>query len=419
MKDTVSALKDFDNVLKLDPYNALTYYNRAIIYVQQQKYSEALADYNSAAQLNPKNIVIYYNRGILKQQLKDFKGSIQDFSKAIELFPEFVVAYLSRAVSKDKVGDRAGAMADYGKAEDIKFSIEQDEDSTMFSRYNSTNYLAKIIEFEADFYKADAKDGRIQNKPIEITLEENYSISYLYDQLIKEEIQKRAKVNEEISMFNNYSKDIKFTLSNLNLELTAEEMSPYFAIFDSSSEYLATDNYVQYLLMGILNATIRNYNSALDSYNKAIVIDPNNSWAYTNRANVRLKIAELANNEEDYIKTVTIGKNVAPYKDQNSAEIPDMSSIIDDITKAISLSPRSAYLYYNKANILVKIGDYENAIKNYNKAISLDSNFGEAHFNRGLINIYLNKSEIGCNDMSRAGELGITKAYSVIKRYCK
>ena len=45
--------------------------------------------------------------------------------------------------------------------------------------------------------------------------------------------------------------------------------------------------------------------------------------------------------------------------------------------------------------------------------------FGDAFFNRGLVLIYLKDKEKGCIDLSKAGELGIDDAYSVINKYCK
>ena len=44
---------------------------------------------------------------------------------------------------------------------------------------------------------------------------------------------------------------------------------------------------------------------------------------------------------------------------------------------------------------------------------------GDAYFNRGLVLIYLKDKEKGCIDLSRAGELGIQDAYSVINKYCE
>ena len=44
---------------------------------------------------------------------------------------------------------------------------------------------------------------------------------------------------------------------------------------------------------------------------------------------------------------------------------------------------------------------------------------GDAYYNRGLVLIYLKDKEKGCIDLSRAGELGVSEAYSVINKYCE
>ena len=51
-------------------------------------------------------------------------------------------------------------------------------------------------------------------------------------------------------------------------------------------------------------------------------------------------------------------------------------------------------------------------------AIKLYPGMGDAYFNRGLVLIYLKDKEKGCIDLSRAGELGVADAYSVISKYC-
>ena len=62
--------------------------------------------------------------------------------------------------------------------------------------------------------------------------------------------------------------------------------------------------------------------------------------------------------------------------------------------------------------------DLPEAILQYTKAIQLYPYLPEAYYNRGLVLIYLKDSEKGCLDMSKAGELGIDDAYSVISKYC-
>jgi tetratricopeptide (TPR) repeat protein len=83
------------------------------------------------------------------------------------------------------------------------------------------------------------------------------------------------------------------------------------------------------------------------------------------------------------------------------------------------LSPRNAYLYYNRGNAYASRKEYSQAIADYNKAISLDARLAEAYYNRGLALIDSGKSAEGVSDLSKAGELGLYTAYSLIKKYRK
>ncbi|NJP19470.1 MAG: tetratricopeptide repeat protein, partial [Hydrococcus sp. CRU_1_1] len=79
-------LADYNQALKLNPNDATAYYNRGLLYANQQKWELALADYNQALQLNPNYANAYYNRGIVRYQMGDRQGSIQDLQKSAELF---------------------------------------------------------------------------------------------------------------------------------------------------------------------------------------------------------------------------------------------------------------------------------------------------------------------------------------------
>jgi hypothetical protein len=41
----------------------------------------------------------------------------------------------------------------------------------------------------------------------------------------------------------------------------------------------------------------------------------------------------------------------------------------------------------------------------------------EAYYNRGLCHIFAGEKEKGIRDLSKAGEMGLYTAYSIIKRY--
>jgi tetratricopeptide (TPR) repeat protein len=60
--------------------------------------------------------------------------------------------------------------------------------------------------------------------------------------------------------------------------------------------------------------------------------------------------------------------------------------------------------------------DYRAAISDYNEAIKRNPDFAEAWFNRGLTRLYLGDTSQGIEDLSKAGELGMINAYSIIKK---
>ncbi len=90
--------------------------------------------------------------------------------------------------------------------------------------------------------------------------------------------------------------------------------------------------------------------------------------------------------------------------------------IVEDLNRAIELSPRFAYAYYNRGNIYFAQNKVENAISDYTEAIRLQPDFADAYFNRGLAYIKAGNTAAGRADLSKAGEMGIMAAYNILKR---
>ena len=90
--------------------------------------------------------------------------------------------------------------------------------------------------------------------------------------------------------------------------------------------------------------------------------------------------------------------------------------IMRDYDKVIELAPDFAFVWYNRANLLAYQKDYQAAITSYTQAINIEPDFAEAYFNRALTYLMLNQRDKAINDLSKAGELGIYKAYSILKK---
>jgi tetratricopeptide (TPR) repeat protein len=178
-------------------------------------------------------------------------------------------------------------------------------------------------------------------------------------------------------------------------------------------------NAENYFSSGIFNGMMMNYNEALTAFDRAIELKPFYPEALFNRAYFRFQLIEHQFSIEQSRPQITITQNsqqVAPGDDKN--QLPDFSQVIADYSRVIDLDPKNSFAWYNRGNIKNRMRDFQGAIQDYSIAISLEPEFAEAFYNRAITMIYLNQSRDACYDLSKAGELGITEAYNVIRRYC-
>jgi tetratricopeptide (TPR) repeat protein len=61
-----------------------------------------------------------------------------------------------------------------------------------------------------------------------------------------------------------------------------------------------------------------------------------------------------------------------------------LDKALDAINKAIELDPTVANNYINRGNAYDSLGNYKQAIADYDKAIELNAEFALAYYNRGL-----------------------------------
>jgi tetratricopeptide (TPR) repeat protein len=87
--------------------------------------------------------------------------------------------------------------------------------------------------------------------------------------------------------------------------------------------------------------------------------------------------------------------------------------------EVLQLDPNMTFAYFNLGLVLATSERLEEAENQFGLAASVRGNFIEANFNRGLIRLILGKTKQGCEDLSLAGELGLTSSYNIIKRYCE
>lgn len=113
------------------------------------------------------------------------------------------------------------------------------------------------------------------------------------------------------------------------------------------------------------------YDKAIDDYNHAIELRPDEVVAYNNRG-------------------VTYSK------------IGDYRKAMKDYNQAIRIKPNYVEAYNNRGNVYSVMGDYQKAMDEYSYAISIRPDYAEAYYNRGIIFAYKNEFKEALNELEQS-----------------
>ena len=212
-----------------------------------------------------------------------------------------------------------------------------------------------------------------------------------------------------------FGENKKFILTCLDDTLSKDQSDQLVNTFNNIPFF--SDNYLKLYARAIIKCKLQNYNGSVDDYKTILNFKPDYSLAYFNRANTRYEMITFMNALKDYNNNVIY---IGSYKTQNTQKISTQNydEVVADYRKCIQLNPWFFYTYFNLANVEIDSKDFTSAITNYSRALEIEPKFAEAYYNRGLTYIYIQQKEEGCTDLSKAGELGVQKAYTVIKKFC-
>lgn len=110
MEDTVKALAEMADAIKLDPENTKYLRDRSDVYFEQKRYDDADADYRRMIALEPGDVVGYMGIGRNAKEQQRWDDAIQQFDYVIKLAPEYSSGYSFRAeanIGKEKWSEAA------------------------------------------------------------------------------------------------------------------------------------------------------------------------------------------------------------------------------------------------------------------------------------------------------------------------
>ena len=422
-EDLRGALADFDMAVYTDSTSLTARYNRGLLLMELGDNNRAIKDFDMVLGVDPDNTLARYNRALLRTAVGDYRGAVADLSLVITAYPSFEQAYSLRADARRKIGDTAGARSDeqwlFNRRQEIYLnglaSVQQeysaDADSTRRrSDENVRNYNKMILPADAGVkqYVTEAR-GKVQNRNVYVELEPLYVLTYYKDVSADASHGFNALVEE----LNASRGGRALLLTNCERALSGSEAEYHFAHIDEVSAGItnANDDAPARRERAIDYYLVQDLQSAMADVDKAVQSSPDDWSLYFIRAFVRYRRLEA-----DAL-SATGSAGAQPAKGDVMLSTLDYRLVRADLDSVIQLQPAFAEAYFNRANVSVKLKDYKAAIVDYTTAISLNDRFSAAYYNRGLAKIYTGNTEGGVADLSKAGELGMYQAYSVIKRF--
>lgn len=410
-------MADYDMALDIDPNNFLGHYNRGLLRAQVGDDNRAITDFDFVLRLEPDNLMALYNRALLLDKTGNLRGAIRDYSKVIEEFPNFWTGLQSRASCYRRLGMTKQAEADefrVYKAQLYKslYGIQPRLNKKQLRKRSDQDlekYNQLVVEDEQEMkheYKNEYR-GRVQNRQTDLEEMPMYEMSY---ERKKTEVESYLPYDRFVDAFNSSTPEGKpLCLSCSTPILDERSTRTYFDLIASLSAQLtlSTDERkVAPILLrrAVAYSVVQNFQDAIEDLTSYLAVDSVSPLPYWQRAACRMK----------QISIMMLAR-------ENKSEAVDMKlvTVVDDLDKAISLNPDCAFTYYNRGIAHSLRADYDKAILDYDKALDLDPNLAEAYYNRGLALIHKKVMDKAIADLSKAGELGLYKAYSIIKKYTK
>jgi len=131
------------------------------------------------------------------------------------------------------------------------------------------------------------------------------------------------------------------------------------------------------------------------------------------------KSKDLQGAIDNYTKVLSYDKaNTTTYISRGSVylDLKKYNEAITDYSEAINQAPNDPRPYAYRGRAYYELADTTKSLEDYNKAISLDSKFGYAYMNRGLLKYTLMTDPTGgCADLKTALDLGMTEAKELLE----
>lgn len=357
-------------------------------------------------------------QGNQAMESKQFEQAIRFYNEAIRIKPDFATPYYNRGLAYFDQKQYEMALEDFEKAKQTLSDIDRLALWEILIMRGRALYLLKRYEEAlADYNQA------LEIKPGDVGGLNNRGITY-------KRLKHWQKATEDLEKA--ISIDPQDPIPYCNLGIVKYDLEQYqegLTLLNRSIE-LDPKNSLSLYSRGALYEAMNKDKLALVDLHEAIEID--HDWgeelgiwnAYHTRAVIYQKLGQHSEALKDVEQAIRLQPDHAYYlqlKGELLAELNDYNEALRAFEGSLSKidasdSTAKTYVFYNRAKIYLKAGEYSQAIKDINQALSLSSDRQEGLNLRGQIYFQQAKYPMAILDLTEAINKGINDPYAYYDR---
>ena len=434
------ALEMYNMAIKCDSSYLQPIFNRGIVFCNLERYEEATRDFERVLELNPYVTSAYFDLAIIHSIQGNFPEALAMYDKVLEHAPENVKGYYNRAGVLMEMNRDLEALGDYSKA----IELYPDFANAYLHRAVVKDKIHDSAGAKRDRAIADRKiaeyEARLAEDPEGLNIYADTSRHF--NQLLSFESRLAERKLTEESATNATLREM-FRWS-LGAPRTTEAHHYYSPILEATG--VASDTLIVFSNEPT-RLTEEEVAKVNERYEGVAYTDVESlfRWAisqltmrqYTSAINILTEAISLSPRDAmlylnravaraemiEFISSVGMGDRISIDSDMTlrsqTKRTYNYDEAIADLDRAAEFAPDVAYIYYNRGNLHALSGDMPAAYEDYSRALTMAPELAEAYFNRGLVQLLMKDTQKGVMDLSKAGELGIKEAYGILKRYQK
>jgi len=276
------------------------------------------------------------------------------------------------------------------------------ENAVIVYYYNNSKYA--IAKQENSFYKIDTETHKAELYTL--MKEMDYIDHYKkYKIITYKDVLVYVTSKDQILM----AKGIDFSDYNYNKKVEAARNFYYLAEYDQAISELKSlfneksDVYDVPLLLGKCYKEKGDTYSAIDYFNQAVAIDPNNTEAYSERYQLNWKRNYWSDAKNDIVKLISLSsefdESLTFSLGYCNSELNNNNEAFENYTKLLKFNPKNSTAYNNRGVIYGTRGDHQAALSDYMNALK-NSKY-ETDESKGL---YLNNAANELNKLNKKAE---------------